>query len=558
MAGRFSIEAIFRAVDRVSAPISRMQNRVGRFTRSMSRGLRSANRMVDGLVRGMGRGVKTVAKFGGAIIGLGAAAAITAMNRAADAADSLAKQSRRLQFPIEALQEWKFVAEQSGVSNELLDNSFGAFSKRLGEAKGGMGPLVSGLKKLNPELLKQVTSADSISDAFGLYINAIRDADSATEKAALANAAFSRSGLNLVNIADNSASSIKKMREEQRENGNITMQQAVAAEAYNDPINALKKSLIGMIQQVLLPMLPAITKMLKAWRDWVVANKEMIQTKIATFIEDLKSQIKALVLAVVEFNKEYNIADLLGEGLDKLGRFAGFLKRNGVMILSLVGGVVALSLVLKTMAVAMAAVNLVMSLNPIGLVVLAIAALVAGIILLINYFGGFEAIAESVTSAWSGVAAFFTDLWGGVMDTFADAWDFIGEIVDKIKGAVDFVANAAGRVSDAAGSAVDSAKNTVSNAASKVSGFFGFGDDNAAVNVARPNRAANDSGDAQQIAGGGSGQMVSPQERIARSVEETRSTSSSEVTIRDETGRAQVTRGKMGAGLKLQQSGAFN
>jgi len=120
------------------------------------------------------------------------------------------------------------------------------------------------------------------------------------------------------------------------------------------------------------------------------------------------------------------------------------------------------------------------------------------------------------------------------------------------------VANAAGRVSDAAGSAVDSAKNTVSNAASKVSGFFGFGDDNAAVNVARPNRAANDSGDAQQIAGGGSGQMVSPQERIARSVEETRSTSSSEVTIRDETGRAQVTRGKMGAGLKLQQSGAFN
>ena len=52
-------------------------------------------------------------------------------------------------------------------------------------------------------------------------------------------------------------------------------------------------------------------------------------------------------------------------------------------------------------------------------------------------------------------------------------------------------------------------------------------------------------------------QVVSPQERVARSIEEQRTTSTAEVTIRDESGRAEVTGGKLGAGLQLQSSGAF-
>ena len=52
-------------------------------------------------------------------------------------------------------------------------------------------------------------------------------------------------------------------------------------------------------------------------------------------------------------------------------------------------------------------------------------------------------------------------------------------------------------------------------------------------------------------------QVVSPQERTARSIEEQRTTSTAEVTIRDETGRSEVTGGKLGPGLSLQPSGAF-
>jgi TP901 family phage tail tape measure protein len=46
MANRFKVEAIFKGIDRVSAPMRRMQNRVGSSTRIMSRRLRSLNRGV--------------------------------------------------------------------------------------------------------------------------------------------------------------------------------------------------------------------------------------------------------------------------------------------------------------------------------------------------------------------------------------------------------------------------------------------------------------------------------------------------------------------------------
>ena len=62
MAGRFSVEAVFKAVDRVTAPISRMQNRVSKFTRSMERGLHRVNRSMSNLGDGIRKGaIATVA-----------------------------------------------------------------------------------------------------------------------------------------------------------------------------------------------------------------------------------------------------------------------------------------------------------------------------------------------------------------------------------------------------------------------------------------------------------------------------------------------------------------
>ena len=55
MAGRFSVETVFKAIDRVTRPVSRMQRRVRRFTGAATRGLRAVEKQTDRVIHGFKR-----------------------------------------------------------------------------------------------------------------------------------------------------------------------------------------------------------------------------------------------------------------------------------------------------------------------------------------------------------------------------------------------------------------------------------------------------------------------------------------------------------------------
>jgi len=70
MAGRFSVETVFKAIDRVTAPVKRMQTSVGRFSRNSARSLRSVNKTIDSVTSSLKRGTSAAVTFG--TIGVGA------------------------------------------------------------------------------------------------------------------------------------------------------------------------------------------------------------------------------------------------------------------------------------------------------------------------------------------------------------------------------------------------------------------------------------------------------------------------------------------------------
>jgi len=79
VAGRFSVEAIFKAVDRVSAPVSRMQKNVHGVTNKLDRGFKRANAGLNTL----GRKVRGVAIAGAVGVGIMGAAAADVVNTGA-------------------------------------------------------------------------------------------------------------------------------------------------------------------------------------------------------------------------------------------------------------------------------------------------------------------------------------------------------------------------------------------------------------------------------------------------------------------------------------------
>lgn len=254
-----------------------------------------ALRRLDRVASKLARGFAGILKRG-AFVG---AAAVTgvflAINRTAESMDSLAKKTRAMQFPIEEFQEWRFAAEQSGVSTEVFDKSLGKFTKTVGELKGGYGAMYTALKKTNPELLKQLQNAEDVDKAFEMYLGAIEKTPGAMDKAALATAGFGRAGADMINLANAGADEISKLREQMRENGVVTAKQAAQAEAYNDMMNRLKLTVSAFVVESLTPLMPMLTQAADSIRKWMVANKELINTKITEFIKKLPGIIEKIV-----------------------------------------------------------------------------------------------------------------------------------------------------------------------------------------------------------------------------------------------------------------------
>ncbi|MCP5006340.1 MAG: hypothetical protein GY941_20740, partial [Planctomycetes bacterium] len=194
--------------------------------------------------------------------GAAAYAVVNKFNRLTGEIDLLAKSARRLDFPIEEYQEWGFVAEQSGVNQGVFNSSLKAFTKRLGEAKNGTGALTTFLNKSNPALLEQLKTTDNVNDSLGIFIDELRNAKTAQDRAALASAGFSRAGMDMINITHSTTDAVQALKDEMRANGLVTDEQAASAEAYEDAVNSMGKSFDSLARNVLIPLAPILTSIM--------------------------------------------------------------------------------------------------------------------------------------------------------------------------------------------------------------------------------------------------------------------------------------------------------
>lgn len=318
----------------------------------------------DKLVAGLKRAQRRLKAFGAGVQQIGArlarfgavagAALFASAKMFARMGDDLAKMSQRTGMSVEALSQLRYVASQTGTSMSALENGLRRMQRTLYDADRGLSTAVDGLADLG--LSVEHLRGLAPEAQFKLMAEAISRIEDPSRKAALAMVLFGRSGTALLPMFADGAAGIERLMKKADDLGlTITKEAAEAAVKFTDDLDTLWQVVKIGIFHIGASLVPLLTDLAKTIQRnvahvtaWVRGNKELI-------VSVAKTAIKLAIagVALVAIGKILAIvATIFSAGVTAV--------RGFVAVLSLLAA------------------------HPVILVLMAIAAAVAGIIYLIQ------------------------------------------------------------------------------------------------------------------------------------------------------------------------------
>lgn len=294
-----TLSTIYKAVDKFSPVMRRMQMANASFATKAEMGLRRVNNSLRTMQRFTGGVVSRMFNLRNAafvaIAAMGAKKLYDAANNIAKLGDEAAKTSRMIGLSAEALQELRFAADRQGVTTETLTKSLMLLNRNVGDVQAGQGMLTTLLKRTNPELLKQLKNVKNNEEAFSLMLGAIEKAPNQMQKASLAQAAFGRGGQEMLKLFEAGSIGIEELREQARKFGGVIgTETANKMEAFIDAQTNMKFAMTGLKTTIITGLMPTIQKTIEGITNWTGANKDLIKEKTAEWADKISGAIKWL------------------------------------------------------------------------------------------------------------------------------------------------------------------------------------------------------------------------------------------------------------------------
>jgi len=297
-------------------------------TSGLGRGMTRAEKLLNGIdknARSSARSLRAIAtiQIGGALLkGLGSIAgtlnAVTrsAVNYASGLASSIdetAKLAARTGIAVEALQGFQVAADLSGVQN--LESAIQRLTITIGDAGAGVKEPQRAFERLG--LNFEELAALRPEDQFRQVADAFQGVGTQAEKAAIAADLFGRSGVELLPLFN---SNLAEIEARARRLGIVLgREQTAAIEQMNDALNLVRKTLDGIVGQVLAELSTVVTAIAEEFLQFVEAFKGFDGAQGGNAIAQLIT--KTIVDGLESF---LNVLKSLGNGLitllDALGR----------------------------------------------------------------------------------------------------------------------------------------------------------------------------------------------------------------------------------------------
>lgn len=233
-----------------------------------------------------------------------ATALMDAVNAVSEYGDTVDKTSQKLGVSAEAYQKWDYVMNISGTSMQNMTMGLKTLTNKLDDAKNGSSDAQEMFAKLG--LSMEDLNSMSREDAFEAVIRGFQGMEDSTERAALANDLFGRSGQELTPLFNTSIEETQELMENAERLGFVMGEDDVkAAAAFKDAQTTLQKTMDGLRNSIASKFLPAFTTVSQGMTELLAGNmdkgKELIREGVNNAVQVMRENGPALVDAVVTF-----------------------------------------------------------------------------------------------------------------------------------------------------------------------------------------------------------------------------------------------------------------
>ena len=246
--------------------------------------------------------IGTIGAISAAAIGVGKAV-WDAANDTAEAFDVIDKGSQKLGLSRKAYQEWDYVLSQAGVDIESMSAGLKTLTNKIDDAKNGS----VGAREMFQRLGISVEDLKNMSreDIFKATIQGFQGMADSTERAALANDLFGRSGQDLTALFNETAESTEALIQKAHEYGMIVGEDAVQAGVdFNDSLDTLKRAFEGLKNGLIAKMLPIFQNLIDGFTKLVSGSKgaaESIKGAVGGLVLAVKDGISGLLSTILDY-----------------------------------------------------------------------------------------------------------------------------------------------------------------------------------------------------------------------------------------------------------------
>jgi hypothetical protein len=341
----------------------------------------------------------------------GITAVVGAVEATADAATKAVELGQKVGLSAEAVQELGYAAQQDGPGMEALGQGLEKLAKNADLATHGGKQAARAFREAGVDVKDIKSGHEKLDGVLEQVADRFQHMPDGATKTALAMKLFGRAGAELVPLLNDGSVGIKQLREEAEKIGVVIDNDAAASlESFGDDADKLKSTLIGLRNQAIAALLPAIKSVVDGLQKWIQAHRGLL--------------VGALTGALRVF---LGVLQVVGTVVDGTVKVLKFLADNWEFVVGAVvgltvafGPLIAAQLIYAAVAVAtavIAAAAWLVAAGPIILLVAAIALVVGAVIRFRKQIGGFfRDLGRDIWSVIKGIGSGVAAAFGAVMD----------------------------------------------------------------------------------------------------------------------------------------------